>query len=745
MDLIQRLPKAALVTIVAFLFFGGAVGVVVAAGSEPLPETFGVAEPQVGDRWEYAADMRITYENESETDTDFDMAGFEWLESDTVYDRDGVPRHVQTLMDVRNDIAAYVDMATKRVVAQSYDYPVQEYAAAGAAVLGVPIDPLARPSSSSGNVSIVGYFDEPSPCGFFTDLQGQNLSLGGPINVYGGCLGLDPLQGATLFEATAVQTIDGVPAVGFEATDGKNTTRLWYNPNIPYPVRMEMEMVMGLGAVLGVPEDELRDLGIPEEIELEILFKMTGFVPGSAPWGEKKGPLPSALSTVEIAPTTRTGPDDSGVVHPFPLSESFQGAMDDLTYSGLRDFMTQYPDAVVVKAHHWATVDGDYDVHSWAFRVWTDESGPGEGSEQYWTDVEAERRIAHPGTPAATLQQATGPEESYQAGGQEDFVQSDLFEGASWDKIPVQAPTVASAMGRFEEATGAPASTYGFDYTCQWFCWLDQPDSLSVGSEVITDESADLVTGEPGRIEAVRHFFRFDEEGRLAMEERTETQGATWTAGLLGTSGATPSQYTASDDISTPPAAVWQAPPPEATAGISFVAVLIGAAYWLWPSIKTFPLLGGFSRVRSDQMLQNPMRAQMYETIKQQPGIHYQGLIREVGKGGSVVDHHLRKLQQGGYVSIQKGAGFTCIFPEGVVDHRIMAAVPAVKTEGASKVLREVLAHPGGSVADVARALGLAKSTVSYHVTRLRKAHLLEEGRELFPTPDAKKALVYAA
>lgn len=734
MDLLHRLPKAILVTIVAFLFFGGTVGVVVAQGTEPLPETFQVAEPREGDRWEYRGDITLIQDGGVETDED--LIGFEWLPPEQVYDRFGNPHHVQPLLDVEADHTAYVDVESKEIIAQSFVHDFEESGhSTSFSIAG--IRPLAEEYTAKGNTTIISYFEEPAPCGFFTELQGQQLPLDEPIHVYGGCTDILDLENrATAFEAFGTDTWDGIPTVGFRAQHGENTTEVWYNPDIPYPVRMEFDITIDLADLFpDVPENESIQIELSGTIRFIVALTMTGFEPGSGPWGDTSAALRPPLSFVVRNEITRTGPDDSGIDHPFPLSDAFQGAMEDPTYSDLRDWMADHPDGRIAKATHFATVDGDFDVHTWSFVMWDEEGG-------YWTDVRAERRIAHAGTPVATLQEVTGPQESYETE-TEMFGLDFLFTRKA--EIPEKPPTVASVMQRFQGATGHAATTYGFDYLCVVFCWLGEADALFVGREDVVQTSSDPVTGEPGTIESIRHFFHYSETGAMNMEQRTETHGETWNAGVLGQTGSTPQGQVTEDSMPALKNDVWSTPTPEATAGIGFVALLIGAAYWLWPSLKMMPFFSLFSRVRPDQMLDHPIRAHIYEAIKADPGIHYQALVRRIGKGSSVVDHHLRKLDLGNYISVQKGRGFTCFFPKGVVDHRIMMVVPVLRTEGASRVLREVVKQPGQSVSEVARSVGIAKSTVSYHVSRLRKVHLLEEGRALMPTADAKQALSYAA
>jgi predicted transcriptional regulator len=85
-------------------------------------------------------------------------------------------------------------------------------------------------------------------------------------------------------------------------------------------------------------------------------------------------------------------------------------------------------------------------------------------------------------------------------------------------------------------------------------------------------------------------------------------------------------------------------------------------------------------------------------------------------------------LQDAGLVVKRQAPGYTCYFPKGKVDRHLMGAAPSLRSDGSRAILQAVAAAPGASSRDLAARLGLAPSTVSYHLKRLEAAGLVAPG-----------------
>lgn len=727
MDLLARLPKAALVTVVALVVFAAPAGFAIAQAQETgIPETFQVAPPRVGDEWEYEANVVAVVDGEDE-DAKHDVTRFRWDPAMALHDRDGVPRHVHPLVDVTNNHTAFVDMESLEVVASAFAYQ-SNASHRGWTSYGVLPSLTSTRTESTIDGQIIEYHEYPLPCGFATELHDREIDVDAPVEIYGACGWSDDDPGVHAARATGSQTLHGIPVVGFTISSDGGTVVLWYNRDIPVPVLIELDIEV---------EWDFEIFGADEPLRVEIAgdVRLDGFVPGDARWGIPGGPLPPPLTPVPTRTATTLSVDDRDLDHPFRLSEAFDVALQDPTYPDLREFMAANPGARAVAAQAWRAQDGDHDVYGWTFRMWNDGRDIVSG---------AERRIARDGTPSSVLQLVTGPDDRGGRSGLSVGFGPDLdFTVVDESRLPDRVPVVAVAAQRFTESTGLAANDYGFDYTCTLFCWFGGTDALYVGYDERIETEPDLVTGEPGHIAAIRHRFHFTDEGTLAFQERITEEGTTTSS--LGGQSSRPQVYADAAPIQARALPLWLTPSREAAAGVGFMAILVGAAYWLWPTIKAGGVVGLFSRVRPDQLLEHPLRARIYETVQEHPGIHYQAIVRHTGKGRGVMEHHLRKLEQGGLIVTQSNRGHKCYFAKGAMDHSIMAAVPALKTKGAVRVLRQIIRDGDTTVTALAEDLGIAKSTASHHVRRLREAGLIESAGRIAPTPAARKALAVAA
>jgi DNA-binding transcriptional ArsR family regulator len=217
-------------------------------------------------------------------------------------------------------------------------------------------------------------------------------------------------------------------------------------------------------------------------------------------------------------------------------------------------------------------------------------------------------------------------------------------------------------------------------------------------------------------------IVRVDRDGRTAWRtEYVEDETGTF-AGILPVSASPSPAPTAPRPAANSPWAMPSAP--AAATGISLVAVLGGLLYYFWPTMKGLPLFGLFSRIRDDKVLDHPQRARLMEAIRADPGVHFQELCRRMGLGHGVLEHHVRKLVDAELVVVRRTSGYTCYFPK-ATDRRMMDAAPMLRSGGSRAVFRAVAAQPGTSSRDLAVHLGLAPSTVSYHLKRLETAGLV--------------------
>ncbi len=163
-------------------------------------------------------------------------------------------------------------------------------------------------------------------------------------------------------------------------------------------------------------------------------------------------------------------------------------------------------------------------------------------------------------------------------------------------------------------------------------------------------------------------------------------------------------------------------------------AASASAGGWaLWELARKYGILGaaGFSRISNDKVLDHPLRAQIFDLVKENPGIHASHIAREVGGGWGTVTHHLDKLQKAGMLTTRRVNNQKCFFEQGgQVSRQDMAVASALKGDTAAQITAFVQAHPMSSQKDVAEALGISAALASFHVKKLENLGVLEKMRQ---------------
>lgn len=546
-------------------------------------------------------------------------------------------------------------------------------------------------SVNSGTWTTVGnttrFNQDTSLCGMRSSLLGHSGAPPEQILVEGGCsdqASRGP-SGRTQFRLDGTDTIAGHRAYRYAPTDG-GPVRVWYASGLAAPIQVLQP---------SVADGEVRDL-------MQRLT-LVGWQPGS-----EAETLPDVATTspgapLEWAPRDRWGPVPGELDHPFPHTKAWDLAMRDPT-SGLSEFIDGHPNAYLSLLHGSKGLRNGLQAFTWIFIV-TD------GLEALGFTVSASESP----TPLVALP---------------DAVRYDIGTYATetsplWlvdpDQVPdTLFPTFGSMLDRWSLLRGrdAPeAPVYGFGVWCQttgcgevssWAFAGESTSELRINSTSNQATWDQLHVSLPSRAATLTY-------------QSTQTQvGALRGAATLGPG----------TDFDSPPAGAatlatrWIASP--AGAGTFAAALLVAVLTYLWPTLKQ-GALGLFSRLSPDALAGHPTRQAILDAVAASPGIHFQALCRTLGKGRGVVGHHLAKLVAAGHVTQHRKGGFTCYFlkSQGAAATAGLAAVTALKAEGAQVLLQQVASTPDRSGLELAQVTGLSPSTVHYHLKRLQDAGLV--------------------
>lgn len=196
---------------------------------------------------------------------------------------------------------------------------------------------------------------------------------------------------------------------------------------------------------------------------------------------------------------------------------------------------------------------------------------------------------------------------------------------------------------------------------------------------------------------------------------------------------APPSADTAPEPAAPGPAAVVPAPRPQAplllatapaASGLGW-AVAGGAAVVASLLLK---LLGLLAVRRRDRRHTAVMEAVLRE-IQRAPGLPHTELVRRIGRGNGSVEHALQVLGRGRLVAAVRTGRYTCYFAGGATPPEAKAAWAALGNASARRILAAVVRQEHLSLSQAASRVGLAVSSVHYHVRRLSAAGLLDARR----------------
>lgn len=122
-------------------------------------------------------------------------------------------------------------------------------------------------------------------------------------------------------------------------------------------------------------------------------------------------------------------------------------------------------------------------------------------------------------------------------------------------------------------------------------------------------------------------------------------------------------------------------------------------------------------------------RRAIAEHVRENPGVHFSAVVRGLDLAPGQVQYHLRRLGDRREVVVEELRGRTHYYPPGYDDWE-RAALATFRRETARGVLAHLLAVGETTPADLTDELGVARSTVEWHLDALVERNLVEKRRE---------------
>lgn len=584
-------------------------------------------------------------------------------------------------------------------------------------------------------------------CGLHNALQSSSpvsIALGSGSTVLFGsaCRQADSVGGEGVgFVAVRVDPWGQGKAVGFQQVGSPRVLLAWFEPSIPYPVRLL---------------EQLDDTPAPRFA----LLDLTGFTRGTDPAAQPgERPASEPLATLTMAPHHGVGPDETGVQHSFPWSQAWAVARAD---DNVQSFLADHPGAVVASAvyNEHETRDTTGPTQSVSFMdAWYFTLDDGRTAQKF-SVTHKQDALAVPVPGSATTHYFSTTSGDVVALG--DPVRAEIK--ASDLDLPL--PDVASsarwwhafASPHFQEKTGngwihalgcgcpfplartAAGYLRGEASDGSWHWEASFLHVLHDGTAwVLIENIHDADYGLPSAL--ARHLPEtIASPLGLILGEALGDQQVLADVDFLALEppeDGAEGDGTGLDTMEPSAASAAREPGLTRQEATIVVAGAAGAAGLGWLAKAALTAL--FSRLRRDRVLDQPVRRQVMEAIEADPGIHLSKVVAVSGKGAGTVRHHVAKLVEAGLVEARDSGGYLCYFPKGARPEQ-RAAAPVMKAEGARRVL-EGLDGQALGVRPLATAVGLAPSTVEHHLARLVSAGLVRRaGTTYSRTPQGDAA-----
>jgi DNA-binding MarR family transcriptional regulator len=131
-----------------------------------------------------------------------------------------------------------------------------------------------------------------------------------------------------------------------------------------------------------------------------------------------------------------------------------------------------------------------------------------------------------------------------------------------------------------------------------------------------------------------------------------------------------------------------------------------------------------YTRIRRDEVLDNFTRGRIYEHIRKNPGEHYTALKRVLELKSGTLTHHLRILEHEEYIKSTRDGMYKRFYPIGMkVDHKKKSRTIQ------ELILQEIAKNPRSTQQEIARNLGVDRSTVNYHINMMVGAGLIRSDK----------------
>jgi len=127
-------------------------------------------------------------------------------------------------------------------------------------------------------------------------------------------------------------------------------------------------------------------------------------------------------------------------------------------------------------------------------------------------------------------------------------------------------------------------------------------------------------------------------------------------------------------------------------------------------------------------MTETAPRDEIAECVERNPGIHFNELVRSVSLATGQVQYHMYSLIEDGVVDGTELYGRKHYYPDGYPEEE-RGAVALLRRETAREIVVHLIENGESHPDEIAESLGIARSTLEWHLGRLEEQSLVEKER----------------
>ena len=154
-------------------------------------------------------------------------------------------------------------------------------------------------------------------------------------------------------------------------------------------------------------------------------------------------------------------------------------------------------------------------------------------------------------------------------------------------------------------------------------------------------------------------------------------------------------------------------------------AEIIGVAQWLG--------FAGLYRIRGDDLLATATRRKIYDCIRNNQGINLRGIGKKTDITLGTLRYHIDQLRRSHAIAVCEDRGYTHYFENsGTYSPSQQRVLKHMRNETTREILAVLAEDRFASRKDIAESLGIAGSTVTWHMKRLAEDGVIDvrtEGR----------------